>query len=131
MHEFWVAKGRSLSLFILGLITLVGSHIFMTKVERISPPEMKEKILNKGFLPVDAEQRDASWLDTALVEDMLRDFPEYLPNTYWQYYFYPHYKTSKLNPTCTPANEVREGREIGWVGLLKSGMRGKKVLCSQ
>lgn len=75
-------------------------------------PEIKEIILNGGFRPVDAEQRDQSWLDTyAMVEDMLRDFPDYLPNTYLQYYLYPEYKLSKLDPNYTRTDEVRVGRE--------------------
>lgn len=75
-------------------------------------PEIKEIILNGGFRPVDAEQRDQSWLDTyAMVEDMLIDFPEYLPNTYLQYYLYPEYKFSKSDPNRTRTDEVREGRE--------------------
>ncbi|WP_232226881.1 6-phospho-alpha-glucosidase [Marinilactibacillus sp. 15R] len=75
-------------------------------------PEIKDVILNGGFRPVDAEQRDQSWLDTyAMVEDMLRDFPEYLPNTYLQYYLYPEYKLSKMDPNRTRTDEVREGRE--------------------
>src|SRR5690625_3401718 len=75
-------------------------------------PEIKEVILNGGFRPVDAEQRDQSWLDTyAMVEDMLIDFPDYLPNTYLQYYLYPEYKLSTLDPDKTRTDEVREGRE--------------------
>lgn len=75
-------------------------------------PELKAIISNNGFKPVDAEQRDASWLDTyATVADMLNDFPDYLPNTYLQYYLYPDYKLSKLDPNYTRANEVINGRE--------------------
>ncbi|MGF3114428.1 6-phospho-alpha-glucosidase [Facklamia sp. P12937] len=75
-------------------------------------PELKEMILNGGFRPVDAEQRDQSWLDTyAMVEDMLRDFPDYLPNTYLQYYLYPDAKLAKLDPNWTRSDEVRNGRE--------------------
>ncbi|SFC02525.1 maltose-6'-phosphate glucosidase [Alkalibacterium subtropicum] len=75
-------------------------------------PEIKEIILNGGFRPVDAEQRDQSWLETyAMVEDMLIDFPDYLPNTYLQYYLYPEYKLSKLDPEWTRTDEVRIGRE--------------------
>lgn len=75
-------------------------------------PKIKEIVLNGGFRPVDAEQRDQSWLDTyAMVEDMLRDFPDYLPNTYLQYYLYPEYKLSTLDPTYTRTDEVRVGRE--------------------
>lgn len=75
-------------------------------------PELRKVIKEKGFIPVDAEQRDKSWLDTyAMVQDMVNDFPEYLPNTYLQYYYYPDYKVSHLNPDYTRANEVMEGRE--------------------
>ncbi|WP_423188340.1 6-phospho-alpha-glucosidase [Alkalibacterium sp. f15] len=75
-------------------------------------PEIKEIILNGGFRPVDAEQRDQSWLETyAMVEDMLVDFPDYLPNTYLQYYLYPEYKLAKLDPDWTRTDEVRIGRE--------------------
>lgn len=75
-------------------------------------PKIKEMTVNAGFKPVDAEQRDQSWLDTyAMVRDMLVDFPDYLPNTYLQYYYYPEYKKSKLDPNYTRANEVMDGRE--------------------
>lgn len=75
-------------------------------------PELRKIIKEKGFIPVDAEQRDKSWLDTyAMVQDMVNDFPEYLPNTYLQYYYYPDYKVSHLNPEYTRANEVMDGRE--------------------
>ncbi|MEN0614208.1 6-phospho-alpha-glucosidase [Klebsiella indica] len=75
-------------------------------------PELKAYIAKNGFIPADAEQRDQSWLDTyALVADMLRDFPDYLPNTYLQYYLYPEYKFSRLDPNFTRANEVINGRE--------------------
>lgn len=75
-------------------------------------PVLKSFIAENGFKPVDAEQRDKSWLETyAAVADMLRDFPDYLPNTYLQYYLYPEYKLSKLNSHYTRANEVMDGRE--------------------
>lgn len=75
-------------------------------------PILREKILNGGFRPADAEQRDQSWLDTyAMVEDMVRDFPDYLPNTYLQYYLYPDKVLKKLDPNFTRTNEVQAGRE--------------------
>ncbi|WP_038001995.1 6-phospho-alpha-glucosidase [Thermoanaerobacter thermocopriae] len=75
-------------------------------------PKIKQLILEKGFIPADAEQRDKSWLDTyATVRDILIDFPDYLPNTYLQYYFYPDKMTAKANPNYTRANEVMDGRE--------------------
>lgn len=79
-------------------------------VDRV--PELKQTILNGGFRPVDAEQRDQSWLETyAMVEDMLKDFPDYLPNTYLQYYLYPDYKLAHSDPNHTRTDEVRVGRE--------------------
>lgn len=75
-------------------------------------PELRSIILEKGFLPADFEQRDKSWLETyAMVEQMVRDFPDYLPNTYLQYYLYPDKVMKKLNPEFTRANEVMAGRE--------------------
>lgn len=75
-------------------------------------PELKKIIKERGFIPADAEQRDKSWLDTyAMVQDMVNDFPDYLPNTYLQYYFYPDYKIKHLNPNYTRTNEVIDGRE--------------------
>lgn len=75
-------------------------------------PQLKEIILAGGFKPVDAEQRDASWLKTyAMVREMLNDFPDYLPNTYLQYYLYPEYTLAHMDPEFTRTNEVREGRE--------------------
>ncbi|MEG0176611.1 family 4 glycosyl hydrolase [Anaerorhabdus sp.] len=74
--------------------------------------ELKDLIKSNGFLPADAAERDQSWLDTyALVRDMVLDFDEFVPSTYLQYYFYPEYKASKLNPNYTRANEVMDGRE--------------------
>lgn len=73
---------------------------------------LKNIILEKGFLPVDAEQRDQSWLDTyGMVQQMLIDFPEYLPNTYLQYYLYPDYKLKTSDPHYTRTDEVRDNRE--------------------
>ncbi|RKD29516.1 6-phospho-alpha-glucosidase [Thermohalobacter berrensis] len=75
--------------------------------------ELKDHILNKGFLPEDAEiANDQSWIKTfKQVEVMLRDFPEYLPNTYMQYYLYPQKMVEKEDPNYTRANQVMDGRE--------------------
>ncbi|MBM6615283.1 6-phospho-alpha-glucosidase [Desemzia sp. RIT804] len=75
-------------------------------------PKLKKLIKENGFLPQDAEQRDPSWLDTyGMVETMMNDFPEYLPNTYDQYYLYPEYKVATSDPNFTRADEVMAGRE--------------------
>ena len=41
----------------------------------------------------------------------MEDFPEFLPNSYDQYYLYPYYKLEHLNPEYTRTDEVRNGRE--------------------
>jgi len=75
-------------------------------------PVIKDYVKKNGFKPADAEQRDQSWLDTyAVVADMLEDYPDYLPNTYLQYYFYPNYKLAHLDPNYTRSDEVINGRE--------------------
>lgn len=88
------------------------THIYDVNTGEDLLPKVKEKVKEKGFLPQDAEQRDASWLDTyGMVEKMLEDFPDYLHNTYNQYYLYPEYKFSKLDPNFTRADEVMASRE--------------------
>lgn len=75
-------------------------------------PRIKTEILKNGFVPADKEERDQSWLDTyAMVKDILDNYPDYLPNTYLQYYLYPEYKVKHLNKNYTRANEVIDGRE--------------------
>lgn len=88
------------------------THIYDKTTGEDLLPKIKELVKKNGFLPQDAEQRDASWLDTyGMVEQMLNDFPSFLPNTYNQYYLYPEYKFSKLDPNFTRADEVMASRE--------------------
>lgn len=87
-------------------------HIYDKTTGEDLLPELRRRIKENGFLPQDAEQRDQSWLDTyGMVEVLMNDFPDYLPNTYDQYYLYPDYKASHLNSTFTRADEVMAGRE--------------------
>ena len=51
--------------------------------------ELKEYFKDHGFKPYNAEQRSQSWLDTYLrVNTMLKAFPDFIPNTYLQYYYH-------------------------------------------
>ena len=82
-------------------------------------------------MPQDAEQRDQSWLDTyGMVQTIMADFPEFLPNTYDQYYLYPDYKVSHLDPNFTRADEVMAGREkrvfTECAEVIKEGKLGDK-----
>jgi len=75
--------------------------------------EIKDKIINGDFLPTDkAIANDESWIQTfRQARQMLIDFPEYLPNTYLQYYLYPEDLAKKESVNNTRARQVMNGRE--------------------
>ena len=88
------------------------TNIYDIKTGEDLLPKLRELIKKNGFLPQDAEQRDQSWLDTyGMVETLMNDFPDFLPNTYDQYYLYPDYVVEHSNKEYTRANEVMDGRE--------------------
>ncbi|ALA55108.1 6-phospho-alpha-glucosidase [Shouchella clausii] len=74
---------------------------------------LKQLIIHNGFKPEDKEiANDKSWQETfAMARQMLIDFPEFLPNTYLQYYLYPDKMAAKENPNRTRARQVIEGRQ--------------------
>ena len=75
-------------------------------------PRVREMILETGVKPANQEMADTSWFSTyQMLTDMMTDFPQYLPNTYLQYYLYPDKVVAKSNPEFTRANEVMAGRE--------------------
>jgi maltose-6'-phosphate glucosidase len=75
--------------------------------------EIKNIILNKGITAVDPEiADDPSWQATFQnMKIMLEDNPEFLPNTYLQYYLYPEKMVMKEEITNTRARQVINGRE--------------------
>ncbi|KHE68221.1 6-phospho-alpha-glucosidase [Halobacillus sp. BBL2006] len=74
---------------------------------------LKSRIIDEGFTPEDTEiANDVSWQKTfEQARQMLMDFPEYLPNTYLQYYLYPDQMVEKEDPERTRARQVIEGRQ--------------------
>jgi maltose-6'-phosphate glucosidase len=74
---------------------------------------LKTKIIHEGFVPEDKEiANDVSWQKTfEQARKMLMDFPEFLPNTYLQYYLYPDQMVEKEDPNCTRARQVIDGRQ--------------------
>ncbi len=74
---------------------------------------IKEIILEKGVSVVDSEiADDPSWQATFKnMQVMLQDNPEYLPNTYLQYYLYPEKMVAKEDINNTRARQVINGRE--------------------
>lgn len=75
--------------------------------------EIKSIILNNGISAIDPEiADDPSWQATFQnMQNMLRDNPEYLPNTYLQYYLYPEKMVAKEDINNTRARQVINGRE--------------------
>jgi maltose-6'-phosphate glucosidase len=77
--------------------------------------EIKEYVAENGYLTqveVDTQHMDESWQAThKKAKDLLAIEPNYLPNTYLKYYFYPDYEVASSNPEFTRANEVMAGRE--------------------
>lgn len=75
--------------------------------------QIKDKIMHEGFVPTDKEiANDESWKQTfKQARQMLVDFPEFLPNTYLQYYLYPDDLVKKETVDNTRARQVINGRE--------------------
>lgn len=74
--------------------------------------ELHDYLANNEFKPYNAEQRAPSWLETyKRVNKYLQFFPEYIPNTYLQYYFFPEEIVEGSTIEKTRVDEAIEGRE--------------------
>lgn len=74
--------------------------------------DLKSYFKENDFKPYNAEQRSKSWLDTyKRVNKYLSFFPEYLPNTYLQYYFFPKEIFEESDINYTRCDEARDSRE--------------------
>lgn len=92
------------------------THIYDKKTGEDLEPKIKELILNGEDLfklsGVDEHTMEPSWIETyKFMANILRDYPEYLPNTYLKYYLYPKHVVETSNPNYTRANEVMDGKE--------------------
>ncbi|MBU5439087.1 6-phospho-alpha-glucosidase [Tissierella sp. MSJ-40] len=88
------------------------TKLYHTPTKEDLLPKLKDYLTNHEFKPFNAEQRDPSWLETYKnVNKMMAHFPEYLPNTYLQYYFFPDEIAKESNPEFTRADEAKKGRE--------------------
>lgn len=74
--------------------------------------ELKNKIMQDGFLPYNAEQRTKSWLDTyQRVAKLMQVADEYIPNTYLEYYFLQEEIVAESDIQFTRADEAEQTRE--------------------
>lgn len=76
-------------------------------------PELKEQIMKFGLAAShDKHHSDPSWRHTwENFKEILTDFPEFLPNTYLQYYLYAKESAEDMDIHYTRANMVMDGRE--------------------
>jgi maltose-6'-phosphate glucosidase len=75
--------------------------------------KLKSKMLDDGYIPIDEKNAgDESWEKTyRQANQIFRDFPEFLPNTYLQYYLYPDDVIKNERMENTRARQVMNGRE--------------------
>lgn len=91
-------------------------------------PKLKKYLRGHEFKPYNAEQRDQSWLDTYKnVNRMMEYFPDYLPNTYLQYYFFPDEIAEEGNPEFTRSEEAQLGREKQVLDICKKAREEKSL----
>lgn len=82
-----------------------------TKEHKILLPEQHIEAIRK-HQQTENRHANQSWIHVwESVYDMLEMFPEYLPNTYLNYYLLSKEAVEHSNPEHTRANEVMEGRE--------------------
>ena len=94
--------------------------------------ELKAYVKEHGYMPPDerseVRHNDASWKHTFdNAKNLLRMFPDYLPNTYMQYYLLGDEVVESSNPNHTRANEVMEGREKRIFDAVADYRAGKEV----
>jgi len=83
-------------------------------------PKLKDYLMGNEFKPFNAEQRDPSWLKTYKnVNKMMQFFPEYVPNTYLQYYFFADELVKDSDPNFTRVDEAKLGREKHVLDILE------------
>lgn len=88
------------------------TNVFVDGIDRIE--ELRSHVKIKGYLTgiVDEQHYDPSWYTTyENAKNMVELFPDYLPNTYLQYYLLSDEVVAHSNKTYTRANEVQNGRE--------------------
>ena len=75
-------------------------------------PELRQTILEHGMAVSDKHHKDKDWMHTwGQYVKIVKDYPEYLPNSYLQYYLYSKDMADDMDPNWTRADNVINGRE--------------------
>ncbi|MPL98286.1 Phospho-alpha-glucosidase PagL [bioreactor metagenome] len=88
------------------------THILDVKTGEDYLPRLREILKTPVDVQTEPLFQEPSWKATfEFMSQMINDYNEYLPNTYLQYYLYPHKMMKKQNVEYTRANEVMDGNE--------------------
>ena len=88
------------------------THIYDRETGEDYLPKLKEILKTPVDVQTEPLFQEPSWKATFhFMSQMINDFDEYLPNTYLQYYLYPHKMYAKENPDYTRDEEVMDGNE--------------------
>lgn len=87
------------------------TEIYDKELQRDVMPELIEKLRNKPMKIASFNKGDQSWQDAwNKLSKILNLFPDYLPNNYLEYYFFPDIVVDETDPNYTRANMVMDGR---------------------
>lgn len=102
--------------------------LYHRKLKRDIMPEVIERIRNGELKTADFDENDPTWVHTyEMLGEVVRDFPDYIPNTYLQYYLYPDVVVKDMDPEYTRANEVMDGRFKRVYGFAERCWKGEKI----
>ncbi|MEG0527202.1 MAG: 6-phospho-alpha-glucosidase [Longicatena sp.] len=107
------------------------THVYDAKTGVDRMDEIKEKLLHGHVFEKGGKDEhlwDKSWVETYnFMSNMVRDFPEYLPNTYLKYYLYPKHVVETSDPNYTRANEVMDGKSKRTYAMMKEVIKLGKL----
>ena len=89
-------------------------HVYDKKTGKDYMPELKKYVAKNGYYVGGDYDKDTedSWVETfKKAADCYALEPNTLPNTYMQYYYYPHYEVATANPHFTRTDEILEYRQ--------------------
>lgn len=88
------------------------TSIYDKSLDRDVMPEIIEKLNADGLQVADFNSGDKTWQEAwDMLCVMTKNFPDFLPNNYLEYYLYSNEVVEKSNPQYTRANMVMDGRE--------------------
>lgn len=106
------------------------THVYDKKTGEDLAPKIKEKLLSYNFAKGtdDEHVMEDSWIETYnFMAEMVRDFPEFLPNTYLRYYLYPENVVAHSNLDYTRANEIMDGKIVKIEKMLRTVIEADSI----